>query len=169
MQIRFRAILIAALLTLPLAAQAQTFPGADWQRKTPAEAGISAFTFFSQGKALVDTGKLRALAIAGPKRMEAWPDVPTLPELGFKIDTRGFVGLGAPARTPKPIVAYLNKHLNEVLQTDKFKKPMAELGMAPPPAADNTPEKFDKFMRDEIARQGVLAELTGQKLAPPKQ
>ena len=128
-----------------------------------------AFTFFSQGKALVDTGKLRALAIAGPKRMEAWPDVPTLPELGFKIDTRGFVGLGAPARTPKPIVAYLNKRLNEVLQTDTFKKPMAELGMAPPPAADNTPEKFDKFMRDEIARQGALAELTGQKLAPPKQ
>jgi tripartite-type tricarboxylate transporter receptor subunit TctC len=128
-----------------------------------------AFTFFSQGKALVDTGKLRALAIAGPKRMEAWPDVPTLPELGFKIDTRGFVGLAAPARTPKPIVAYLNKHLNEVLQTDTFKKRMAELGMAPPPAADNTPEKFDKFMRDEIARQGVLAELTGQKLAPPKQ
>jgi tripartite-type tricarboxylate transporter receptor subunit TctC len=128
-----------------------------------------AFTFFSQAKALVDTGKLRALAIAGPKRMEAWPDVPTLPELGFKIDTRGFVGLGSPARTPKLIVAYLNKRLNEVLQTDTFKKPMAELGMAPPPAADNTPEKFDKFMRDEIGRQGVLAELTGQKLAPPKQ
>jgi tripartite-type tricarboxylate transporter receptor subunit TctC len=126
------------------------------------------FTFFSQAKALVDTGKLRVLAIAGPKRMEAWPDVPTLPELGFKIDTRGFVGLGAPARTPKPVVAYLNKRLNEVLQTDTFKKPMAELGMAPLAAADNTPEKFDRFMRDEIARQGVLAELTGQKLAPPK-
>ena len=127
------------------------------------------FTFFSQAKALVDTGKLRALAIVGPKRMEAWPDVPTLPELGFKLDTRGFVGLGAPARTPKPIVAYLNKHLNEVLQTDAFKKPMAELGMAPPAAADNTPEKFARFMRDEIARQGVLAELTGQKFTPPKQ
>ena len=126
------------------------------------------FTYFSQGKALVDTGKLRALAIAGPRRMEAWPDVPTLPELGFNVDTRGFVGLGAPARTPKPIVAYLNKHLAEVLQTDKFKRPMAELGMAPPPAADNTPERFEKFMRDEIARQGAMAELTGQKLAPPK-
>src|SRR6516225_11527710 len=41
MQIRFRAILIGALVTLPLTAQAQTFPGADWQRKTPAEAGIN--------------------------------------------------------------------------------------------------------------------------------
>src|SRR5260221_2714970 len=41
MHIRFRAILICALVTLPVAAQAQTFPGADWQRKTPAEAGIN--------------------------------------------------------------------------------------------------------------------------------
>src|SRR5215472_3512903 len=41
MQVRFRAILIGALVTLPLTAQAQTFPGADWQRKTPAEAGIN--------------------------------------------------------------------------------------------------------------------------------
>jgi tripartite-type tricarboxylate transporter receptor subunit TctC len=127
------------------------------------------FTYFSQGKALVDSGKLRALAIVGPKRMDAWPDVPTLTEAGFNIDIRGFVGLGAPAKTPKPIVAYLNKQLNEVLQTDRFKKPMAALGMAPPAAADNTPEKFDKFVRDEIARQGALAELTGLKLAPPKQ
>jgi tripartite-type tricarboxylate transporter receptor subunit TctC len=127
------------------------------------------FTYFSQGKALVDSGRLRAIAIAGSKRMEAWPDVPTFTELGLKIDVRGFVGLGAPARTPTPIVAYLNRQLNEVLHTDQFKKPMAELGMAPPPAADNTPEKFDKFMRDEIARQGVLAELTGQKITPPRQ
>src|SRR5262245_11404185 len=127
------------------------------------------FTYFSQGKTLVDSGRLSALAVAGSKSMEAWPDVTTFTELGFKIDVRGFVGLGAPARTPKPIVAYLNKQLNEVLQTDRFKTPMAELGMAPPPAADNTPEKFEKFIRDEIARQGVLAELTGQKLAPPKQ
>jgi tripartite-type tricarboxylate transporter receptor subunit TctC len=127
------------------------------------------FTYFSQGKALVDGGKLRALAIAGPKRMDAWPDVPTLIEAGFDIDIRGFVGLGAPAKTPKPIVAYLNKRLNEVLQTDTFKKPMAALGMAPPPAADNTPEKFEKFFRDEIARQAELAELTGLKIAPPKQ
>src|SRR3982074_2230327 len=41
MQIRFRAILIGALVTLPLGAQAQTFPGADWQRKARAEAGIN--------------------------------------------------------------------------------------------------------------------------------
>jgi hypothetical protein len=40
--------------------------------------------------------------------------------------------------------------------------------MAPPAAAENTPEKFDKFMRDEVARQGEMAEQSGQKLKPQK-
>jgi tripartite-type tricarboxylate transporter receptor subunit TctC len=128
-----------------------------------------AFTFFSQAKPLVDGGKVRPIAIAGPKRLDAWPDVPTMAEQGFKIDQRGFVGLAAPAKTPKPIVDFLSTHLNEVVQSDMFKKRMQELGMAPPPAAENTLEKFTAFMREEIARQGVYAELSGQKLAtPPK-
>lgn len=126
------------------------------------------FSFFSQAKPLADDGKVRAIAIAGSKRMAAWPDVPTMTELGFAIDQRGFVGLAAPAKTPKPIVDLLSRHLNEVVQSDTFKKRMAELGMAPPPADENTPEKFDKFMRDEVARQGVLAEMSGQKLVTPK-
>jgi tripartite-type tricarboxylate transporter receptor subunit TctC len=127
-----------------------------------------AFTFFSQGKSLVDTGKARAIAVAAPKRMAAWPDVPTMTELGFAIDQRGFVGLAAPIKTPKAIVTSLSQHLNDAVQSETFKKRMAELGMAPPPADENTPEKFDKFMREEIGRQGVLAELSGQKLATPK-
>jgi hypothetical protein len=43
---------------------------------------------------------------------------------------------------------------------------MVVLGMAPPPAAENTPEKFDKFMREEIAKQGEMAESSGQKISP---
>jgi tripartite-type tricarboxylate transporter receptor subunit TctC len=124
-----------------------------------------AFTFYSQAKPLVDDGKLRALGVAAPKRIPAWPDVPTFLELGYKITDRGFVGLAAPAKTPKPIVQLLSKHLNDVVQTASFKQKMAELGMAPPAASDNTPEKFDAYMREEVARQGVLAELSGQKIA----
>jgi tripartite-type tricarboxylate transporter receptor subunit TctC len=125
-----------------------------------------AFTFYSQAKPLADDGKVRAIAVAAPKRLENWPEVPTFIEQGFKIDQRGFVGLAAPARTPKPIIGLLNGKLNEVVQSDDFKRRMSALGMAPPPAADNTPEKFEKFMREEIARQGELAELSGQKLKP---
>jgi tripartite-type tricarboxylate transporter receptor subunit TctC len=125
-----------------------------------------AFTFFSQAKPLADDGKVRAIAVASPNRLETWPEVPTFIEQGYKIDQRGFVGLAAPARTPKPIVGFLNKHLNEVVRSDVFKKRMSALGMAPPPVAENTPEKFEKFMRDEVARQGEMAESSGQKLAP---
>ena len=126
-----------------------------------------AFAFFSQAKPLADDNRVRPLAVAGPKRLAAWPDVPTMAEQGFQIDQRGFVGLAAPAKTPKSIVALLNKTLNEVVQSDVFKTRMGALGMAPPPAGDNTPEKFDAYMREEVARQGHLAELSGQKLATP--
>lgn len=124
------------------------------------------FAFYSQAKPLVDDNRVRPLAVAGPKRLDAWPDVPTMAEQGFKIDQRGFVGLAAPAKTSKPIVALLSKTLNEVVQSDVFKSRMGALGMAPPLAAENTPEKFAKFMREEVARQGELAELSGQKIKP---
>jgi tripartite-type tricarboxylate transporter receptor subunit TctC len=120
------------------------------------------FTYYSQGKPLVDNGKARALAVAAPVRIAGWPDVPTFQELGYKIDFRGFVGLAAPAKTPKPIVEYLNTRLNAVVQSDAFKSRMAALGMTVP--ADNTPEKYDSFMRAETVRQGELAKLTGQAL-----
>ena len=98
----------------------------------------------------------------GAQRIAGWPDVPTFQELGYKIDFRGFVGLAAPAKTPKPIIEYLNKQLNAVVQSDAFKSRMAALGMTVP--ADNTPEKYDAYMRAETVRQGELAKLTGQAL-----
>jgi tripartite-type tricarboxylate transporter receptor subunit TctC len=127
-----------------------------------------AFTFYSQAKPLADDGKVRAIAVASPKRLEGWPEVATFIEQGQNIDQRGFVGLAAPAKTPKSIITFLNKNLNEVVQSDTFKKRMVMLGMAPPPSAENTPEKFEKFMRDETARQGEMAEASGQKLNQQK-
>jgi tripartite-type tricarboxylate transporter receptor subunit TctC len=125
------------------------------------------FTFYSQAKPLVDDGKLRALAVAAPQRIAGWPDVPTFAELGHKIDFRGFVGLSAPAKTPRPIIEYLNKKLNEVVQSEAFKSRMSALGMTVPSEADNTPEKYDTYMRAEIVKQGEVAKLTGAALPAP--
>ncbi len=124
------------------------------------------FAFYSQAKPLADDGKLRALAVAGSHRIASWPDVPTMGELGFpNFDHRGFVGLAAPAKTPASIIAYLNKHLNEVIQTETFRKRMEALGMTPP--SDNTPEKFAEFMRSQTARQAEFAKLTGHTPMAP--
>ena len=48
-----------------------------------------------------------------------------------------------------------------MVQTDLFKKRMGELGMSVPAAADNTPEKYEAYIREEIVRQGEIAKLMG--------
>jgi tripartite-type tricarboxylate transporter receptor subunit TctC len=127
-----------------------------------------AFAFYSQAKPLADDGKVRALAVASPQRIAGWPDVPTMAELGYpNFDHRGFVGLAAPAKTPKAVISYLNKQLNDVIQTEAFKKRMAALGMTVP--SDNTPEKFAEFMRAQTERQAAFAKLSGHKPMAPKQ
>jgi len=118
------------------------------------------FVFYSNAKPLSDDGKVRALAVAAPQRLATWPDIPTLIELGFPdMDHRGFVGLAAPGKTPASIVAFLNKHLNDSINSPNFRKRMEPLGMVIP--TDNTPEKFAEFMRRENGRQAELAKLSG--------
>jgi tripartite-type tricarboxylate transporter receptor subunit TctC len=128
------------------------------------------FTFYTAAKPLTDGGKVRPLAVAGPKRIPAWPDVPTMGELGYaNFNHSGFVGLAGPAKLPQPIVATLLKSLNESIHSDLFKTRMEALGMTIPTAADNTPANFAAFMRREMARQAELAKLTGHDPMAPKQ
>jgi tripartite-type tricarboxylate transporter receptor subunit TctC len=123
-----------------------------------------AFVFYSNARPLHEGGKVRAIAVASPKRMENWPEIPTMAELGFPgFDHKGFVGLAAPGKTPAPVLAFLNKHLNEAIASPAFRQRLGPLGMMVPAPADNTPEKFAGFMRQEIARQAELAKLSGHE------
>jgi tripartite-type tricarboxylate transporter receptor subunit TctC len=127
------------------------------------------FTFFSAAKPLVDGGRVRPLAVAGAKRIAAWPDVPTMEELGYRnFNHSGFVGLVGPARLPQPVVASLLKVLNESIHSDLFKIRMEALGMTIPDAASNTPANFAAYMRAEMGRQAELARLTGHDPMAPK-
>ena len=75
--------------------------------------------------------------------------------------------LPRPPRRRRPIIAYLNKQLNEIVQSEAFRKRMEALGMTVP--ADNTPEYLAAFMRRETARQEALAKLSGhQPMAPQR-
>jgi tripartite-type tricarboxylate transporter receptor subunit TctC len=88
-------------------------------------------------------------------------------ELGFPdFDHRGFVGLAAPGKTPAPIIAFLNKHLNDAINAPAFRQRMEPLGMTIP--TDNTSEKFAELMRNERARQAELAKLSGHSPLEPK-
>jgi len=128
-----------------------------------------AFVFYSNARPLHEGGKVRALAVASPKRLANWPEIPTMAELGFAgFDHRGFVGLAAPAKTPAPILAFLNKHLNEAIGSASFRQRLDPLGMTVPTPGENTPEKFAEFMRREIAQQAELAKLSGHAPLDPK-
>jgi len=143
------------------------FNGSGEAARNVSPSGVQgSFSFYAQAKPLADGGKVRALAIASPERIATWPEVPTMAELGFpNFDYRGFVGLAAPAKTPAPIIAYLNKTLNDIVQSQEFRSRMAALGMTVPP--DNTPERLADYMRRETKRQAGLAALTGIKMATP--
>src|SRR5262245_40325552 len=126
-----------------------------------------AFVFYSNARPLHDDGKVRALAVASPQRMASWPEIPTMQELGFTgFDHRGFVGLAAPGKTSPAIVTLLNKHLNEAINSEAFRRRLEPLGVSIP--TDNTPERFADFMRREWARQAELAKLTGHAPLEPK-
>jgi tripartite-type tricarboxylate transporter receptor subunit TctC len=126
----------------------------------------AAFVFYSNAKPFADNGKVRSIAITSAKRMSSWPNLPTMAEQGFAgFEHSGFVGLAAPGKTPAPIIAFLNKHLNEVITSEAFRRRMEPLGMTIP--ADNTPENFADFMRRETARQAELAKLSGLSVTTP--
>jgi tripartite-type tricarboxylate transporter receptor subunit TctC len=143
------------------------FNGSGEAARNVSPSGVQgSFSFYAQAKPLADGGKVRALAIASPERIATWPEVPTMQELGFpNFDYRGFVGLAAPAKTPAPIIAYLNKALNDVVQSQEFRGRMAVLGMTVP--SNNTPESLADYMRRETKRQAELAALTGIQMATP--
>lgn len=88
----------------------------------------------------VAAGKLKALAMAGPQRSAAMPDVPTFEEQGFKgMDLPIWVAAYAPAGTPKEIVARLQKEIATVIRLPDVAPKLVDQGQTP---LGSTPEEF---------------------------
>lgn len=98
----------------------------------------------------VKTGKLKALAIAGPKRSPLLPDVPTLKEMGVDgVDVQQWYGLFAPAKTPKATVDKLNKALNQILSDKETIKRIEDHGAD---VDTSTPEQFGQLVKTELVK-----------------
>jgi hypothetical protein len=103
----------------------------------------------------VKAGKLKALALAGPKRSPLLPDVPTLKEAGVDgVDVQQWYGFFAPAKTPKAVIEQLNKALNQVLNDKDIIKRIEDHGAD---VESSTPEQFGALVKTELARwKGVV-------------
>jgi tripartite-type tricarboxylate transporter receptor subunit TctC len=117
------------------------------------------FTFFNVGGDLIQSGKMRALAVTGTKRMPQLPDVPTFAEAGlpeFAYDA--WFGIFAPAATPKPIVAKVSADVAEALAQPDMKARFAPQGVE---LVSTPPERFDAVLRSDTERFGKLYSKTG--------
>ena len=98
----------------------------------------------------VRSGKLKALAVAGPKRSPLLPDVPTLKEAGVDgVDVQQWYGFFAPARTPKPVIDQLNKALNQVLADKDTIKRIEDHGAD---VESSTPQEFGNLVKSELVK-----------------
>jgi tripartite-type tricarboxylate transporter receptor subunit TctC len=96
----------------------------------------------------IQSGRLRALAVASAKRQALLPDVPTMQEQGVPdFEVNSWYGICAPAGVPAPLLDKLNADIIEAMQDPLVTQRLTEMGMPPAPT---TRDEFDKFMRGEI-------------------
>ncbi len=115
--------------------------------------------FLSTAQGQIQSGQLKALAIAAPKRSAIVPDVPTFAEAGmpeFQYDA--WFGLMAPAKTPAAIIKKINADIASIVQTPDAQKRWDSLGATP---VVTTPERFDATIRSDADRYGKLLKAAG--------
>ena len=109
----------------------------------------------------VAAGKLKAFAVAQPKRASIIPDVPTLAEAGMTgYDAGIWIGLLAPAGTPPAIIEKLSAAANEALNTDAVRTALRAQGTDP---IGGTPQEFADFIRTDIEKWSAVLAASGTK------
>ena len=110
----------------------------------------------------IQAGKLRAYAIAWPKRLESLPDVPTFAEVGLKdVNDPAWYGLIAPAKTPPDVLRRLHDAAVKVLAQPDVKERFRAAGAEP---VGDTPEHYAQTIKTEYDRMAKLVKVQGIKL-----
>jgi tripartite-type tricarboxylate transporter receptor subunit TctC len=120
------------------------------------------FVGYPAAATAIKTGRLRVLAFSLSRRSSLTPDVPTVAETvdpGF--DMSAPLGVFVAARTPREIVARLNRAVVDAVKAPEVLERMAAIGMEP---AGSTPEEYEKMLREEYERFGALIRRIGMRL-----
>ena len=109
----------------------------------------------------IKSGKVKAYAVTSAKRVPSLPDIPTLQELGVKVEVGIWHGLYAPKGTPKPVIDRLVSALQEALKDETVQKRFADLGATTMPVSQATPAALQKHLKAEIDKWGPLIKKAG--------
>jgi tripartite-type tricarboxylate transporter receptor subunit TctC len=126
--------------------------------------GEAQVTYMGIGALLphVKAGRVKALAVPQTERSPFLPDTPTLAELGLGLPLRPWIGVVAPAQTPRPIVNRLSNEIVKVVEHPAFREEvLVKQGFAP---AGVPADAFAAFMREDRANGAVLVKLSGIRL-----
>ena len=108
------------------------------------------FDAFAQYEPHLQSGKLRALAVANPTRLARLPDVPTTAEAGLPdYVLASWFGLAAPAGTPRDIVERVNTEARKALAGADVREALAKLGLEP---GGNSPQEYAAMIVDELGK-----------------
>jgi tripartite-type tricarboxylate transporter receptor subunit TctC len=119
------------------------------------------FSGFSSTLHHIKAGKLRALAVTGPKRSPALAEVPTISEQGFPgVEATAWYGVLAPAGTPKPVITRLHGELVRILKQPDVVQKLDGLGFE---IVASTPEQFGAYIRTEIKKWEKVVRASGAK------
>jgi tripartite-type tricarboxylate transporter receptor subunit TctC len=120
------------------------------------------FDNLPSSKSQIDAGKLRLLAVAAPKRLAEYPNVPTFAELGMAdVNDPAWYGMVAPAKTPKDIIDKLHAATLKALANPATKEKLAQQGADP---VGNTPAEFAKDIKVEYDKMKAIVVKKGIKL-----
>jgi tripartite-type tricarboxylate transporter receptor subunit TctC len=110
----------------------------------------------------VHAGKVKALGTTGKHRSAVTPDIPTVAEAGVPgYEATIWLGLMAPAATPKPILERLSSAVNKIINAPDVMDNWGKQGAVP---MGMTPDDFGKFLRADIAKWAKLVKDTGMKV-----
>jgi tripartite-type tricarboxylate transporter receptor subunit TctC len=119
------------------------------------------FSGFSSTLHHIKAGKLRALAVTGPKRSNALPQVATIAEQGFPgVEATAWYGILAPAGTPKPVVTRLHGEMVKILKLTDVTQKLEGLGFE---IVASTPEQLGAYIRSEIKKWEKVVRASGAK------
>jgi len=109
----------------------------------------------------VKGGRLRALAVAGARRSALMPEVPTMKEAGVEgVEVPLWFGMLAPAATPRETVHTLAAGVAKAAHSPDTRKRLLEQGAEP---VGNTPEEFDRLLREDVARWAEVVKVSGAR------
>jgi tripartite-type tricarboxylate transporter receptor subunit TctC len=110
----------------------------------------------------VKAGKLKALGTTGKTRSAVTPEIPTVAEAGVPgYEATIWLGLMAPAGTPRPVLERLNAEVRKVLDSAEVKKNWGDQGAVP---MGMGVDAFDKFLREDVQKWASLVKTTGMKV-----